>query len=291
MRSRRSTVRVHIVPALGDWALEDVTTRDVEAWRTSLRATLSTRSKNQLTTELHGIFKRAKRVWGLPSNPVEDVELLRERPRVDFEVYSPEEVLALVRFAASEQDAAIFLTAAFTGLRRGELVALRWRDVDFTGSLVRVRRSYSYGGLTVPKSGKARAVPLAPEVAHALARLSTRPLWTGEDDLVFPRRDREFLDGSALRRRYLVAAIGRDQGPAVPRSAPYVRHAEDRRRRHRAGEGVDGTRGHRDDDALLHFAPRPEDAALVAKAFRLATDEAAFGAWAPALMDGGEVPG
>ncbi len=41
----------------------------------------------------------------------------------------------------------------------------------------------------------------------------------------------------------------------------------------------------------LHFAPRPEDAALVAKAFRLATDEAAFGAWAPALMDGGEVAG
>jgi integrase len=128
------------------------------------------------------------------------VELLRERPRVDFEVYSPEEVLALVRWAASEQDAAIYLTAAFTGLRQGELIGLRWRDVDFAGSLVRVRRSYSYGGLTVPKSGKARAVPLAPEVARALARLGTRPLWTGEDDLVFPGETGDFLDGSALRR-------------------------------------------------------------------------------------------
>jgi hypothetical protein len=96
---------VHILPALGDRAIEDVTVRDVELWRSALRAELSTRSKNKLLTELHGIFKRAEKVWGLPSNPVEEVELLRERPRVDFEVYSPEEVLALVRWAAKEQDA------------------------------------------------------------------------------------------------------------------------------------------------------------------------------------------
>ena len=64
--------------------------------------------------------------------------------------------MALVRAAASEQDAAIFLTAAFTGLRRGELIALRWRDVDFAGSVVRVRSSYADGVLTTPKSGKVR---------------------------------------------------------------------------------------------------------------------------------------
>ena len=40
----------------------------------------------------------------------------------------------------------------------------------------------------------------------------------------------------------------------------------------------------------LHFAPRPEDAALVAKAFRLANDEASFGTWTPALLDDGELP-
>ena len=66
--------------------------------------------------------------------------------------------MALVRAAADEQHAAIYLTAALTGLRRGELVALRWRDVDFAGESIRVRASYTEGGLTTPKSGKVRAV-------------------------------------------------------------------------------------------------------------------------------------
>ena len=72
--------------------------------------------------------------------------------------------MALVRAADSEQDAAIYLTAAFTGLRQGELIALRWRDVDFAGSAIRVRASYTNGHLTTPKSGKVRSVPMAARV-------------------------------------------------------------------------------------------------------------------------------
>ncbi len=120
----------------------------------------------------------------------------------DIQVLSPEEVWALVRAADSEQDAALFLTAAFTGLRMGELLALTWRDVDFAGSAVRVRASYYAGHLTRPKSGKVRAVPLAQDVAAALAQLRRRLDWIGDDDLVFVGVGGDHLDGSALRRRY-----------------------------------------------------------------------------------------
>ena len=74
-----------------------------------------------------------------------DVEKLRERyDATSFAFYSPEEVHALVRAAASEQDGALFLTAAFTGLRRGELIGLRWRDVDFQRSSIRVSGSCAH---------------------------------------------------------------------------------------------------------------------------------------------------
>jgi integrase len=115
-----------------------------------------------------------------------DVEKPRHRRSTAIEVFSPEEIMALVREAESLQDGVIFLTAAFTGLRRGELVALRWRDVDFAAHRVRVCGSYAGGRLTTPKSGKVRSVPLAPAVAEALAPLGQREFWTDEDDRVFP---------------------------------------------------------------------------------------------------------
>jgi integrase len=98
-------------------------------------------------------------------------------------------------------DAAIFLTA-FTGLRRGEVLALAWRNVDFAGSTIRASGSYAAGHPTTPKSREVRAVPMAPDVAHALARLGARDRFTGEDDFVFAGEGGPPLDGDALSSRY-----------------------------------------------------------------------------------------
>ena len=65
--------------------------------------------------------------------------------------------------------------------------------------------SYANGQLTEPKSGHGRVVPMVPEVAEVLARLSQRDGATGDDDLVFLGETGGYLDASALRRRYVAA--------------------------------------------------------------------------------------
>jgi integrase len=199
LRSYRSTLEAHLLPAFGELALHEITPAHIERWRAGL--TGSPRTKNKLLTELYGVVRRAQKVYGLEGNPAAQVEKLRQRRRLDLDVFTPEEVRALCRAAGSEEDAALYLTAAFTGLRRGELIALRWRDVDFAASRIRVSSSFAGGRLTAPKSGKVRSVPLARDVACVLAQLGQRERWTADDDVVFPGRLGGYLDGSALRRR------------------------------------------------------------------------------------------
>lgn len=212
------SVSRRLVEVFGELPIEDVTAARIEEWRSGLGAgrkqPLSNRTRNKSLTILGGIMERARRLYGLPANPVREVEKLRERyDATRFDFYSPEEVWALVRAAVSEQDGAIYLTAAFTGLRRGELIALRWRDVDFERASIRVSGSYANGKLTTPKSGHGRVVPMVAEVAEALAKLSQRGEGTGDDDLVFPGEVGLYLDGSALRRRFVAACARAELRP------------------------------------------------------------------------------
>jgi len=114
-----------------------------------------------------------------------------DRPTVgytgEFVNFEAHEIAALARHAHDPQDATLYLTAAWTGLRQGELLALRWRDIDFAGQRVNVRRAWSQAAQTEksPKSGKVRSVPLVAELIAPLGGLSRRGYFTGEEDLVF----------------------------------------------------------------------------------------------------------
>jgi integrase len=270
-----SALRTHLLPAFGAMALDAVTAAVIERSRSAwLRRGMTPRNANKQLVILHGIFKRAAKVYGLVGNPAADVEKVRERHDSTHDFYAPEEVWALIRAAGSEQDAAMYLTAAFTGLRRGELIALRWRDVDFAGDAIRVRASYVNGHLAEPKSGRGRVVPMVADVAAGLARLSNRPLATGANDLVFPGELGGHLDGSALRRRFVDA---RQRAGLRPIRFHDLRHTFGSLAINRASiVQVQHWVGHADVDTTmryLHHKSRSDDAALLATAFSVERPE------------------
>jgi integrase len=178
----RGVIDRYLLPEFGEEAIEAITPDKIDAYKEKLiaKGKLSNRTIVRHLTVLHGIFKRAKRKWGLAENPA-SADLV-ERPKVvytgEFDTLDRDEVELLATVAENPQDAAIYKTAAFTGLRQGELLALRWEHVDFVAGLLHVRRNFTGGEEKVPKGKRVRSVPMMSAVVEALATLKEREHFT-----------------------------------------------------------------------------------------------------------------
>jgi integrase len=203
VRDYERVLRNILLPVFGAAPIEAVTARDIDRFRAALVAErrLRPRTINKYLAQLQSIFRRAQRVYGLAGNPAAGAERQPVRRSGDFDVLAVDEIGQLVSAAGSELDATIFLTAAFAGLRLGELRALRWSDLDLSKRLIHVRRSYVMGEAGPPKSGRVRSVPMVDDVADALTRLRERERFTGDEDFVFAGPLGNPFEDSALRRR------------------------------------------------------------------------------------------
>jgi integrase len=101
----------------------------------------------------------------------------------------------------------MYLAAAMTGMRQGELIALRWQDVDWLARRVRVRRNYVRGEFGTPKSKRStRSVPLADRLGGELDLLHQDTHWSADTDLVFPHpHTGKPIDRSRLLKRFKAA--------------------------------------------------------------------------------------
>ena len=213
IRDYRREIEKRLIPEFGDQTpLSAITTAEIEAFceRMVAEGVLNARTINKRLQQLHTIFKRAQRVWDLPANPVTGAERQPQKRSGDFTALEPHEVELLAEHAATDQDAALFTVAAFTGLRLGELRGLRWGDIDWMRRVVFVRRSYTVDADGPTKSGKVRSVPLTDQAARALDRLSQRAMWTSDSDRVFVNDVGDHIEDSALRRRFYRALDAAD---------------------------------------------------------------------------------
>jgi integrase len=188
-----SETRVHLAPFFGDRALDAITPDDVIDLVLVLEdKDLAPKTIRNVIATLSALFNFAKapqRRWAT-TNPCEGVDLPAVPENGEIRFLTLDEVDALVANARPGEfhalDRAIFLSAAMTGLRKGELLALRWRDVDWTAGRIRVRQNYVRGQFGTPKSKRStRSVPMADDVAGELDRLYKQSAWQGDGDLVF----------------------------------------------------------------------------------------------------------
>lgn len=208
-----------VQPLIGNVAADDVGGHDVARLRDALGRRYADNSVRQTLTALGVLFAWAQRLGIVAQNPVRGVEL---PPRVDaIDFLTTDEVRALLTTVAQQAEHSIgaqlqhvrVLLALHTGLRKGELCGLRWRDLDLRGLRLTVARSYR----ATPKSGKARHLRLPEAVVPALQDWH-RACPSTEEGLVLPvrRRDRTWGMSTATSDLLQLPPLLRAAGLRVP---------------------------------------------------------------------------
>lgn len=170
-----SQLRLHVLPVLGSKELSKLTPQHVQAFYSQLlKKGLSPQSIRLLQSMLHKAFDYAVRI-GLLARNICDAVTLPKVERAEMHVLTLEQIQQFLEAARGNRIEALFVLASVTGMRRGELQALKWKDINFTEGVLYVRRSLVElkGGAieSEPKSTSGnRSIVLPPFVLEILKK-------------------------------------------------------------------------------------------------------------------------
>jgi integrase len=164
-RTYQGYFRKWILPRWGQYKLKDVRSVAVEEWLRSLK--LSNGSKAKMRNIMHAVFNHAIRWEWHERNPITHVRQSAKRAKIPI-VLDVEEIAALLQLLKEPARTAVFLDV-MTGLRVGELLALKWDDIDFEKSQISVTRSIVMQHIGDCKTEASRKpVPLDSRLAEAM---------------------------------------------------------------------------------------------------------------------------
>jgi integrase len=278
VKDYRGYLRRHLAPFFGERTLDGIDEREVGSYLMRKRGErLSAKTVNNHLNFLHGLFKFAvKRGWA-ERNPV----ALVDRPKAHhprqrrIRFLQPVELDAVIQSVPHDElgsvESPLYLAAAMTGMRQGELIALSWQDVDWLAGRIRIVDNFPRGRVDAadsPKSHHGRSVPMADRLAAELELHFQRTAFRGDTDLVFchPHTGHP-LDPSKLRKRF---------GEALARA--HVRAVTFHELRHTFGtqmaaagaplRAIQEWMGHADaktTEIYSHYAPDPSQGAVFAE--------------------------
>ena len=219
--------RVHIKPALGRLKLKSLTTTHVRGlYREKLDAGLAPRTVQYIHTTLHKALKDAVADGLIPRNVAKGIKAPRPRKQ-EINALAADQAHGFLSAARGDRFEALYVVALHCGLREGELLGLRWEDVDLAAGTLSVRRTLSQARIghmfEAPKNGNGRNVRLTSGAVKALKRhragqngeqIRMGSLWQ-DHGLVFPSQRGTTMSASNLTARSFKSLLKRAGLPDI----------------------------------------------------------------------------
>ena len=251
----RSYLTLYVTPKWGKYSLAAIKSVDVEVWLRNLKKingqSASPGTKTKIRNLMSALFSHAIRYEWAATNPISAVRSSAKRLRIP-DILTPEEFQALL-LELSQREHVMVMLAGSTGLRRGELIALRWCDIDFELMQANVTHSvwHNVEGDTKTEASR-KPVPLHPLVVEELRQWKLATLYYSDDDYLFPsiakngsqpiqpdmilkRHIRPALERIGVKKRigwhsfrHGLATMLRQQGVDIKTAQELLRHANSR---------------------------------------------------------------
>ncbi|NLE23826.1 MAG: site-specific integrase [Clostridiaceae bacterium] len=193
------------------------------------KADMNITTLRKILVTFNQIMAYAVRHRHIDFNPVRDAEKPRNQGKAvvkeTIKVLNPKQIKEFLEQVVNQKYYALFLTAIMTGARQGELLGLKWADVDFEKKQINIRRTFNHGRFFAPKTqGSNRKIDLAPVVVKELAKWKLasktkelekkkemeaehKPFKGNELDLIFPNDEWNPMNFSNMVQRYFFPAL------------------------------------------------------------------------------------
>jgi integrase len=141
----------HVIPVFGNRKIDSIKASELTLWQNDLLKTLSNKAVINVRIVFNGIFQDALRDEIISKNPFSIIKAPQNIAKNENIPFSKEEVFRILD-ASPEKIKLFFAIGFFTGMRTGEITALKWSDIDLKNKVIQVRRTRNKGIETTPKT-------------------------------------------------------------------------------------------------------------------------------------------
>lgn len=141
----------HIIPIFGKRKIDTIKASELTLWQNNLLDILSNKSVLNIRIVFYGIFEDAFRDEIIQKNPFSIIKAPQNIAKNENIPFSKDEIFKILE-ASPLKIKAFFAIGFFTGMRTGEIIALKWSDIDFTNKIIKVTKTRNKGIETTPKT-------------------------------------------------------------------------------------------------------------------------------------------